>query len=173
MEFLKDVLGEELYAQLEAALKDNDGIKLANLADGQYVDKNKYAALEMEKDGLQGQLDERDAELDELKKLDAAALQAELDELKKVDAAALQAENKKLQDKFAAIEKGIPADKAEKYLKLAESYMADDVDLAAALDLAVKDFPVTAGTGVPGAGGNPPPEGENKNAALPEGVQIF
>ncbi len=43
MEFLKTVFGDKpmTYAELEAALKDNKNIKLANLAGGQYVDKDK------------------------------------------------------------------------------------------------------------------------------------
>lgn len=157
MDFLKEALGDELYAQVETALKDNDKIKLANLADGGYVGKEKYAALETEKEALQSQLDDQNAQLEELKKVDVAALQAENEALKKVDAAALQAENKQLQDKVTLIGKGIPADKVDKYLKLAETYVSDDVDFAAATDLALKDFPVAADPSVPGAGGNPVP----------------
>lgn len=42
MEFLKEFLGEELYAQVEAKLKGNDKVKLANLAGGDYISKSKY-----------------------------------------------------------------------------------------------------------------------------------
>ena len=42
MEFLKEFLGEELYAQVEAKLKGNDKVKLANLASGEYISKSKY-----------------------------------------------------------------------------------------------------------------------------------
>lgn len=42
MEFLKEILGEELYSQVEAKLKGNDKVKLANLASGEYVSKGKY-----------------------------------------------------------------------------------------------------------------------------------
>ena len=42
MEFLKEYLGDELYSQVEAKLKDNDKVKLANLASGEYVSKSKY-----------------------------------------------------------------------------------------------------------------------------------
>jgi hypothetical protein len=43
MDFLKTIFGDKAltYAELEAALKDNKDIKLANLASGQYVDKAK------------------------------------------------------------------------------------------------------------------------------------
>lgn len=53
MEFLKTILGEELYKQVETALNTYNGdeankdkqIKLANLASGEYVGKGKYDAL--------------------------------------------------------------------------------------------------------------------------------
>ena len=64
MEFLKAILGDELYAQLEQALTAYNGseankdkqVKLANLASGEYVGKGKY-------DALQAQLDGKDTEL--------------------------------------------------------------------------------------------------------------
>ena len=37
MEFLKQYISPELYAQLEEELKGNDKVKLGNLADGSYV----------------------------------------------------------------------------------------------------------------------------------------
>ena len=42
MEFLKEILGEELYAQVAAKLEGNKTVKLANLASGDYVSKAKY-----------------------------------------------------------------------------------------------------------------------------------
>lgn len=53
MEFLKAILGEELYKQIEVAINSHNGneankdnqIKLANLATGEYVGKGKYDAL--------------------------------------------------------------------------------------------------------------------------------
>ena len=43
MEFLKDVFGDKAltYSELDAELKDNKDIKLANLAKGEYVSKDK------------------------------------------------------------------------------------------------------------------------------------
>ena len=54
MDFLKAILSEDLYKQLEAALNAHNGneankdkqIKLANLASGEYVGKGKYDALD-------------------------------------------------------------------------------------------------------------------------------
>jgi hypothetical protein len=53
MEFLKAILGEELYKQVETAIFSHNGneankdnqVKLANLATGEYVGKGKYDAL--------------------------------------------------------------------------------------------------------------------------------
>lgn len=42
MDFLKEYLGDELYAQVEAKLKGNEKVKLANLKSGEYVSKLKY-----------------------------------------------------------------------------------------------------------------------------------
>lgn len=56
MEFLKAILSEELYAQLEQAINAHNGkpenkekqLKLADLGSGEYVSKGKYATLEAE-----------------------------------------------------------------------------------------------------------------------------
>lgn len=64
MDFLKEVLGEELYKQVETAVNtyntnpDNKEkqIKLANLSTGQYVDKGKYDSAVAEKGNLEGQI---------------------------------------------------------------------------------------------------------------------
>lgn len=76
-----------------------------------------------------------------------------------------------LERKFEAVAKGIPADKTDKYIKLAEAYTDDKTDFAKALELALKDFPV-AEKGTPGAGGNPPPTPQTKSP-LPKGTVIF
>ena len=45
MEFLKEILGEELYTQVEAKLQGHEkDVKIANLASGDYVSKSKYDA---------------------------------------------------------------------------------------------------------------------------------
>lgn len=44
MEFLKPVLGDALYEQVQKKLEGQKDIKLANLALGQYVDKRKFKA---------------------------------------------------------------------------------------------------------------------------------
>ena len=79
MEFLKEVLVEELYKQVEAAVvahnakpenKDKQ-MKLADLGSGQYVDKGKYDAAVAEKENLEGQIKTLNINLGELKKNNA------------------------------------------------------------------------------------------------------
>lgn len=48
MEWLKEFLGDELYAQVSEKLKGNNKVKLANLASGEYVAKQKYTDKESE-----------------------------------------------------------------------------------------------------------------------------
>lgn len=64
MEFLKKLLGDDLFAQVEAKINEHNAaekdeskhIKIANLGEGGYVSRDKYAALETEKGSIQEQL---------------------------------------------------------------------------------------------------------------------
>lgn len=76
MEFLKQIIGEELYNQLvekvnahngNEANKDNQ-VKIANLANGEYVGKGKYDALNEMLTGKQTELDTANGLIAELKK---------------------------------------------------------------------------------------------------------
>lgn len=76
MEFLKEILGEELFKQLETAIDAYNGneankdkqIKLANLGGGEYVGKGKYDALQAQLDGKTTELDTANGLIAELKK---------------------------------------------------------------------------------------------------------
>lgn len=76
MEFLKAILGEELYAQIAEKLNAYNGdeankdkqIKLANLGSGEYVGKGKYDALQAQLDGKTTELDTANGLIAELKK---------------------------------------------------------------------------------------------------------
>lgn len=76
MEFLKAILGDEIYAQFEAAIKAYNGkpenknkqVKLADLSTGEYVGKGKYTALETEIANLKEQIKTNEATIDTLKK---------------------------------------------------------------------------------------------------------
>jgi len=96
MEYLKPLFdGQALtLEQLEEKLSGSKTIKLANLADGAYVGKEKYNTLENEVSGLKKQLEERDTQLDALKGVDEKGLQAEIDRL--------QGENKAAAEKHAS-----------------------------------------------------------------------
>lgn len=76
MEFLKAILGEELYAQIAEKLNAYNGdeankdkqIKLANLGSGEYVGKGKYDALQALLDGKTTELDTANGLIADLKK---------------------------------------------------------------------------------------------------------
>lgn len=75
MDFLKEILGEELYSQFETAVntynqnpenKDKQ-VKLADLGSGEYVGKGKYAALETEITNLKEQIKTNEGTIETLK----------------------------------------------------------------------------------------------------------
>ncbi len=76
MEFLKEILGDELYKQFETvvnAYNSNEAnkdkqIKLGNLASGEYVGKGKYDALQTLLDGKTTELDTANDLIADLKK---------------------------------------------------------------------------------------------------------
>lgn len=76
MEFLKEVLGEELFNQFVSKVNEFNGneankdkqVKLANLTTGAYVSKDKYSALETSLNGKQTELDTANNLIAELKK---------------------------------------------------------------------------------------------------------
>ena len=76
MEFLKEILGEELFKQVETAVNAYNGseankdkqVKLANLGGGEYVGKGKYDALQAQLDGKTTELDTANGLIAELKK---------------------------------------------------------------------------------------------------------
>ena len=76
MDFLKTILGDELYSQVEEKINAYNGneankdslIKLANLSEGKYTSVDKYNALEGEKNGIQSKLTEAEQLIADLKK---------------------------------------------------------------------------------------------------------
>lgn len=76
MEFLKEVLGEELYNQVLTKINAHNGdeankdkkIKLANLETGEYVGKNKYSSLEQDLQSKIAELGESNKLIEALKK---------------------------------------------------------------------------------------------------------
>lgn len=75
MEFLKSILGDELYNQFAEKIntfngdeKNTNKIKLGNLGSGEYVSKGKYEALEMALNGKNTELETANGLIAELKK---------------------------------------------------------------------------------------------------------
>ncbi len=76
MEFLKDILGDELYKQVEAKINQHNGaegnkekqIKIGNLGAGEYVSKLKYSDLESQLTGKSKELESANKLISELKK---------------------------------------------------------------------------------------------------------
>ena len=76
MDFLKEILGEELYSQVAEKINAHNGaeankdhqIKLADLGSGEYVGKAKYDALQQMLDGKGAELEQANNLIGELKK---------------------------------------------------------------------------------------------------------
>ena len=76
MDFLKDILGEELFNQVSAKVNEHNGneankdkqLKLGNLATGEYVGKGKHDALQALFDGQKTELEKANGLIAELKK---------------------------------------------------------------------------------------------------------
>lgn len=76
MEFLKELLGEELYSQVEAKVNEHNGneankenqIKIGNLGKGEYVSKAKHDALQELLNGKETELTSANGLIAELKK---------------------------------------------------------------------------------------------------------
>lgn len=76
MEFLKEILGDELFKQVETAVNAWNGneankeklVKLANLSTGEYVGKGKFDALNEQLIGKQSELDKANSLIAELQK---------------------------------------------------------------------------------------------------------
>ena len=91
---LKELLGEELYSQVIEKAGDN---KIAIVSDGNWIPKEKFDVKNQEVKDLQEQLNNRDEQLEELKKVDAEGLQAKIDELQQQNEATKAEYEEKLQ----------------------------------------------------------------------------
>lgn len=75
---LKELLGEELFNQVSEKIGEH---KLAIVSDGSYIPKTKFDAKIEEVKELKEQLADRDAQLEDLKKVDVSELQNKITEL--------------------------------------------------------------------------------------------
>lgn len=87
MEFLKQHIPQDLYQQLEQALKGNDKVKLGNLADGSYVSKHKFDDEAQKVVDLTTQIAERDKQIANLGKYatDNEELQKQIKQLQETN----------------------------------------------------------------------------------------
>lgn len=90
MEFLKEILGDELYSQVESKINEHNGneanqdkqIKIGNLGTGDYVGKGKYDALQELLNGKEAELISANDLITQLKKAtkDDAGLQQKIND---------------------------------------------------------------------------------------------
>ncbi|MEE0776514.1 MAG: phage scaffolding protein [Bacillota bacterium] len=117
---LKDILGEELWEQVAAALKGKGeggkDIELAVANDGSYFPKAKYDDLNTEVKGLREQLAQRDNDITALKKIagDNEALKTQLKDMETKYRTDTENLNKTIQDmRFSnALDLALAANKA-------------------------------------------------------------
>lgn len=110
MEWLKAILGDELFAQLEKAINEHNGkpenkekqVKIADLGTGEYVSSEKYKSLETDKGSVAEQLKTAQGLIEELKKGTSKdeGLQGKIGEYE-TKVATLEAENLKLKTESA------------------------------------------------------------------------
>lgn len=81
MEFLKQVLGEELYAQVAEKLEGNKEIKLINLNDGEFVSKHKLNDKLDELKEAQELIAQKDQQIADLSKVNPEELQEKIESL--------------------------------------------------------------------------------------------
>lgn len=110
MDWLKAILGDELFSQLEKAINEHNGkpenkdkqVKLADLGTGEYVSSEKYKSLETDKGSVAEQLKTAQGLIEELKKGTSKdeGLQGKIGEYE-TKVADLEAENLKLKTESA------------------------------------------------------------------------
>ncbi len=100
MEFFKNLFGDKAltYEEFKNSIDSAEGVKLANLKTGAYVGKDKFDSLLAEKEGYKNQLENRDKQLEELKKLDPKSLQDKITELENANKTAKEDFNKQLKN---------------------------------------------------------------------------
>lgn len=84
MDYLKEIFGEDAltYDEFTEKVKKSDKVKLANLKDGQYVDKNKFEAKEKEVETLQEQLETANKQIEDFKEMDIDAIKQAAEDYK-------------------------------------------------------------------------------------------
>ena len=110
---LKELLGDELYAQVDAKIAEVNGaddrkenpVKFVDLSEGAYVSKEKYTGLKTEADGYKKQLTEANTTIESYKEMDIEGIKKSADEWKQkyeTDTAALNQQIETQKRTFAA-----------------------------------------------------------------------
>ena len=141
MDFLKAILGEDLYKQFEAAVNAYNGneankdkqVKLANLSTGDYVGKGKHDALQALLDGKTTELDTANKLIADLKKgtKDNEGLQTKINDYEnQVMQLQEELEKTKLENAIQlALRDAKAVDPDYLAFKLREKYSADELKL--------------------------------------------
>lgn len=117
MDFLKELFADKslTFEELKKAVEENGKMKVVNLKDGGYVDKDKFTAKEAEATALKDQVTAANKQIDDFKKLDVEGIKAAADKYK-ADYGAAQAKYqedlKKMQFDFA-LDKALGGAKAK------------------------------------------------------------
>lgn len=110
---LKELLGDELFAQVDAKIAEANGaddrkenpVKFVDLSDGAYVSKEKYTGLKTEADGYKKQLTDANTTIESYKGMDIEGIKKSADEWKQkyeTDTAALNQQIETQKRTFAA-----------------------------------------------------------------------
>ena len=138
---LKDLLGEELFSQVDAKIQEhNSGIedsqnhvRLADLSEGNYVSREDYLTLETEKNGLQTQLENANITINSYKEMDIDGIQRSVKEWEtkyNEDTQALQGQMLTQQKQFAA-ERYLDSQKIKSPLSrkaIMQEFLAQDME---------------------------------------------
>lgn len=176
------------YEELEKLIDGDNGLKIANIADGGYVDAQKHERIAEELKGVKKQLSEANGKIQEFKDMDIEGIKKAAEEYKESSEASIKELQEKLEKQDAIysakeflngyefssefakesvlnrfLEQGFKKDDSGKYLG-AEDYMKSMKETHP--DAFKADEPVptpeTKPTFAPNNGGNPPANGGKK-----------
>lgn len=109
MEFLKQILGDDLYLQVESKIDSynsdeknkSNQIKIVNLSEGKYIGKDKFETKETELNNLKNQLVEANKQINDFKEMDIDGIKkAAEDYKKKFEQAQKDAEEKERETQY-------------------------------------------------------------------------
>ena len=142
MDFLKDIFGAKAltFAEFTAALKDNKEIKLANLATGDYVGKEKFEAEVEKLKTANGTIKDLQEQVKKFDGVDVDALKNKADELEKTFNSKLNTIQKETALKLALVDKAHDPSDIIKLLDLSKVDVDDSGNLKTGIDDLVKPF---------------------------------